>query len=163
MDMESLPKEENDESLFPDRSLGTHAAIVGACGAMGGIAAITQINDGVSAMVNAAGVQTVYSLTSAYIFFEAMQKKLVERADRIGSVRAELVAMFGPALATTLLNFLLHSLTTFGGDKDPLLATTGTLVVATIWSPIWYVRHRIDQMFNDISNLDIEITEDDMP
>lgn len=163
MVMELPPVEENDESIFPERSLRMHTAIVGACVGMGGIAAITQINEGVSAMVNAAGVQTAYSLTSSYIFFEAMQKKLVERADRIGSVRSEFVAMFGPAVATTLLNFLLHSLTIFGGDKDPFLAATGTLVMATVWSPIWYVRHRIDQMFNDIANLDIEITEDDMP
>jgi len=161
--MESLPVEEDEKSVFPERSLGTHSAIVGASVGMGGIAAITQINDGVSAMLNAAGVQTAYSLTSAYIFFEAMQKKLVERADRIGSVRSELVAMFGPAVATTLLNFLLHSLTTFGGEKDPFLAATGTFVMATIWSPIWYVRHRVDQMFDDMANLDIEITEDDMP
>jgi hypothetical protein len=160
--MEQRRPDFEDNSIFPERSLVEHSVIVSSCVAMGAVSAVTQIGETTEAMLNAATVQSFYSIASAYIFFEAMQKYLSARSDEIGSKSSEALAMFGPALATTLLNFTLHSFTTFGGDKEPVLATAGTFVLASIWSPIWYVRHKIDQIGLDFQNLEIDIVEEDM-
>lgn len=107
---------------------------------------------GIQAMITAGVKQAGYSAVSAIILLR-IYDYLAKRIKKLPGIY-EFVPAVLPAIITILANYEIHNLK---GTAEPMLSTLPTAVMAGIGFPIWHVRARLLECWDELEKMEIKL------